>query len=90
MLGREGREVAGVERSEPVLEDVEMFDEAVAPVRAIAEKGADFLERRRVDLTAPGGRPPASAPPASVGRNRIRVGVVGGRSGRLGRGRGCG
>ena len=77
MLGREGREMPGVERPETVLDEMQVLDEVVALVRPPANETADVLARGGVDLPALGRRPPPPAAPPIRG-NRIARGGVGG------------
>ena len=62
-LLRERGEMRGGEMAVPVLDQMQMLDEKVAPPRPLAEKRAHLVERLGFDLAALGGFPRAVAPP---------------------------
>ena len=53
-----------------VLDEMQMFDQQIAPARPIGQKRLDFLQRLKVDLPAlrRARRTPATAGPVATGR----------------------
>ena len=60
-----GRQVAVV-----VLDQMQVFDQQIAPARPVGEQRTHFIERLRIDLAALGGARRAAA---AVARRRLHV-----------------
>ena len=64
-LGRERGKVRAGNVPVPVLNEVQMLDQQIAPPRPVAQQRADLVERGRIDLPALGGA--ARLAPARLG-----------------------